>query len=83
VTSDGTATLHSYVISHRPAPGFAGDVPYVIAVVELPEGVRMMTNLVNVDPDPDRLPLDLPLRVVFQQRGAVSLPLFEPAGEAR
>jgi uncharacterized OB-fold protein len=79
VVSDGTATLHSYVISHRPAPGFADDVPYVIAVVELPEGVRMMTNLVGVDPEPAELPLDMPLRVVFEQRGEVCLPLFAPA----
>lgn len=78
VTSDGTATLYSYVISHRPAPGFAAEVPYVIAVVQLPEGVRMMTNIVGVDPDPDQLPLDLPLRVVFEKRGDVSVPLFEP-----
>jgi uncharacterized protein len=83
VTSDGTATLHSYVISHRPAPGFAGETPYVIAVVELPEGVRMMTNIVHVEPDPAQLPLDLPLRVVFERRGAVTLPMFEPAGTAR
>jgi uncharacterized protein len=82
-TSDGTATLHSYVISHRPAPGFAGETPYVIAVVELPEGVRMMTNLVHVEPDPDQLPLDLPLRVVFERRGGVVLPMFEPAGLGR
>lgn len=78
VASDGTATLHSYVISHRPAPGFAADVPYVIAVVQLPEGVRMMTNIVGVDPDPERLPLDMPLRVVFEKRGDVSVALFEP-----
>jgi uncharacterized OB-fold protein len=82
VVSDGTATLYSYVISHRPGPGFADEIPYVIAVVELPEGVRMMTNLVHVDPDPEKLPLDLPLRVVFEQRGEVYLPLFEPAGSA-
>lgn len=78
VASDGTATLYSYVISHRPAPGFAADVPYVIAVVQLPEGVRMMTNIVGVDPDPERLPLDMPLRVVFEKRGDVSVALFEP-----
>lgn len=53
----------------------------MIAVVELPEGVRMMTNLVHVDPEPDKLPLDMPLRVVFEHRGEVFVPLFEPAGE--
>lgn len=79
VTTQGTATLYSYVVNHRPAPGFAEDGPYVIAVVQLPEGVRMMSNLVNVDPDPEQLPLDLPLQVVFERRGSVWLPQFEPA----
>lgn len=82
VVSDGTATLHSYVISHRAGPGFAEEVPYVIAIVELPEGVRMMTNLVEVEADPEKLPLDMPLRVVFEPRGEVHLPLFAPAGSA-
>ena len=82
VVAAGTATLYSYVINHRPAPGFADDGPYVIAVVELPEGVRMMGNIVNAEPDPDRLPLDMPLRVVFEERGDEMLPQFEPALEA-
>jgi uncharacterized OB-fold protein len=82
VVSDGTATLYSYVISHRAAPGFADETPYVIAVVELPEGVRMMTNIVDVEPDPANLPLDMPLRVRFEPRGDVHVPLFAPAGGA-
>ena len=75
--ASGLATLHSYVISHRPAPGF--EVPYVIAVVELAEGPRMMTNLLDVEPDPDCLPLDMPLELVptaFSDE--VTLPLFRP-----
>jgi uncharacterized OB-fold protein len=82
VTATGRATLHSYVINHRPAPGFEDEAPYVIAIVELEEGVRMMSNLVGVPADPEHLPLDLPLRVVFEPRGDVRLPLFTPA-EAR
>jgi acetyl-CoA acetyltransferase/uncharacterized OB-fold protein len=78
VATSGRASLYSYVINHRPAPGWADEAPYVIAVVELDEGVRMMTNLVGVPPEPGHLPLDLPLRVVFRQRGEVWLPLFEP-----
>jgi uncharacterized OB-fold protein len=82
VTASGRATLHSYVINHRPAPGFEDEAPYVIAIVELEEGVRMMSNLAGVPADPEHLPLDLPLRVVFEPRGDVRLPLFTPA-EAR
>ena len=44
-TASGRATLYSYVINHRPARGFEDDAPYAIAVVELAEGPRMMTNI--------------------------------------
>ena len=81
MTASGRASLYSYVISHRPAPGFAGDGPYAIAVVELEEGVRMMTNIVHTEITPESLELDMPLRVVFEPRGDVHVPLFEPARE--
>ncbi len=82
-TASGDATLYSYVITHRPAPGFEDDAPYAIAVVQLAEGPRMMTNLVGVPNTPEQLVLDMPLRVTFEQRGEVSLPLFTPAGQVR
>lgn len=79
-TASGDATLYSYVINYRPAPGFEDDAPYAIAVVQLAEGPRMMTNLVGVPNTPEELVLDMPLRVTFERRGDVSLPLFTPAG---
>jgi len=79
-TASGRATLASYVISERAAPGFTA--PYVIAVVELAEGPRMMTNIVGVEPRPELLPLDLPLEVRFEDRGEVTVPVFAPAGAA-
>ncbi|MCA2223424.1 Zn-ribbon domain-containing OB-fold protein [Nonomuraea aurantiaca] len=82
VRASGRATLYSYVINHRPAPGFEDDGPYAIAVVELAEGVRMMTNIVGVEVVPENLPLDLSLRVVFERRGDVHVPLFEPTEAA-
>jgi uncharacterized OB-fold protein len=78
-TASGRATLYSYVINHRPAPGFEADAPYAIAVVQLAEGPRMMTNLVGVAPTPEALELDMELRVAFEQRGDVTLPVFTPA----
>jgi hypothetical protein len=73
----GRARLYSYVIHHRPAPGFRP--PYAIAVVELDEGPRMLTNLVDVEPTPEALPLDLPLQVVFERvSDEIALPLFRP-----
>ena len=74
VRASGRGTLHSYVINHRAAPGF--DAPYVIAVVELAEGPRLLTNLVDVAPDPDALPLDVAVEVVFEPVGDITLPLF-------
>jgi uncharacterized protein len=76
VRASGKGTLSSFVINHRAAPGFTA--PYVIAVVELDEGPRLLTNLVEVQPDPDALPLDLPVEVVFETVGDAALPVFRP-----
>ncbi len=75
--ASGRATLYSYIINHRPAPGF--EPPFVIAVVTLEEGPRMMTNIVECAPDPEALKLDMPLRVTFKPvADGISLPLFKP-----
>jgi uncharacterized OB-fold protein len=76
IRASGRGTLHSYVVTHRAAPGFTA--PYVIAVVELAEGPRLLTNLVDVEADPELLPIDLPVEVVFEPRGEVTLPMFRP-----
>ena len=76
--ASGRATLYSYVIHQRPAPGFVP--PYSIAVVQLEEGPRMMTNIVDVAQTPQALQLDMPLEVVFQRMSdEIHLPLFRPA----
>ena len=80
--ASGKATLYSYVINHRRHPAFDG--PYAIAVVELEEGPRMMTNIVESPQTPEALQLDMPLEVTFEQLSdKISLPLFRPAGDAR
>ena len=77
--ASGRATLYSYVINHRPRSDM-GKEPYSIAVVELAEGPRMMTNIVNCPQTPEALQLDMPLKVSFaRQTDDISLPLFEPA----
>jgi hypothetical protein len=81
-TASGDATLYSYVINHRPAPGFEAAAPYAIAVVQLAEGPRMMTSIVGVPNTPEALELDMPLRVRFEKRGEVTLPVFGPASAA-
>lgn len=80
-TASGDATLYSYSINHRPAPGFEDDAPYAIAVVELAEGPRMMTSIVGIPNTPEALELDMPLRVQFEKRGDVTIPVFGPANQ--
>jgi uncharacterized OB-fold protein len=78
VRASGRGSLYSYVISHRAAPGF--EAPYVIAVVQLHEGPRLLSNLVGVPPDPDMLRLDLALEVVYETIDEIALPVFRPRG---
>jgi hypothetical protein len=79
-TVSGKGKLHTYVISHRGFGPWGEDVPYVIAVVELDEGPRMMTNLVNVEPEPEKLPPDMALEIVYDDvTDEVTLPKFQPA----
>ena len=76
--ASGKATLYSYVIHHRPVPGFTP--PYAIAVVELEEGPRMMTNIVDCPQTPEALELDMKLVVKFEKLDdTITLPLFRPA----
>ena len=76
--ASGKAILDTYVIHHRPVPGFTP--PYAIAVVELSEGPRMMTNIVDCEQTPEALQLDMPLEVVFEPMDdTITLPLFRPA----
>jgi uncharacterized OB-fold protein len=76
--ASGKGKLYSYIIHHRPAPGFTP--PYSIAVVELAEGPRMMTNIVDCPQTPEALTLDMPLEVKFEKLdNKIALPLFRPA----
>jgi uncharacterized protein len=72
--ASGRGRLHSYVVSYLKAPGF--EPPYVLAVVELDEGPRLLTNIVDVVPTPDALPLDMVVTVAFAVLDDVVLPLF-------
>ena len=78
----GTGTLYTYTIARRPtSPDFAGEEPQVIAVVELDEGPRLTTTLVNVAED--AIKVGIRLRPVFDDvEGAeVTLLRYEPAGD--
>ena len=76
--ASGKATLYSYVINHRPARGFEADAPYAIAVVQLPEGVRMMGNVTGVGAEELRVGLALEAYAVEFEPG-LALPFWRPA----
>ncbi|HZR03096.1 MAG TPA: Zn-ribbon domain-containing OB-fold protein [Burkholderiales bacterium] len=77
--ASGRGKLYSYVIHHRPTPGFTP--PYAIAIVELDEGPRMMTNIVESPQTPEALQLDMALEVVFERMtDEITLPMFKPTG---
>jgi uncharacterized protein len=77
--ASGRGKLHTYVINHRAAKGFTA--PYVIAVVELDEGPRMLTNIVlDGIPLPETLEIDMPVEVLFKDiTETITLPRFRPA----
>jgi len=55
--------------------------PVVLAMVELEEGPRILTNLVGVAPDPKQIRCDMPVEVCFEKlTDQVSLPMFRPVG---
>ncbi|MBW2366761.1 MAG: Zn-ribbon domain-containing OB-fold protein [Deltaproteobacteria bacterium] len=56
---------------------FAGDLPYVLAYVDLEEGIRMMTRIVECDPEAVAIGMDV--EVVFEAvTEDITLPLFRP-----
>ena len=82
IKASGKATLYTYGIVHRSLhPGFAEEVPFVTAIVELEEGPRMPTNIVGVeDPTPDKLPIGVSLQVAFEDiTDTIALPKFRLA----
>jgi uncharacterized OB-fold protein len=77
-TATGRGTVHTYTVvrSHWAEP-FASLVPFTLAIVELDEGPRMMTNLTGIAPDDVRI--DLPVELDPVPAGDVTLPFFKPA----
>lgn len=76
--ASGRGTLYSYVINHLAPRDWP--TPYSIAVVELEEGPRIMSNIVGCPQTPEALVIDMPLQVVFEALNEqITLPFFKPA----
>ncbi len=79
IQSPGTGTLYSYTIVHvSPLPEFQDKTPYIYALVELDEGVRLATNL--IDCPLDKVQIGMPLKLVCTKRAGRNLPVFKPQG---
>jgi uncharacterized protein len=77
----GTGRVYSYAVLHHPrSPKFA--YPLVTALVELDEGVRLVTNLVGIEPAEVRI--GMPVQVTFVPTDReMSIPVFGPVEAGR
>lgn len=76
--ASGKGTLHSYVINDLGAPG--REPPFAIAIIQLKEGPRMMSNILECAQTPEALKLDMPLEVIFEKiSDEITLPQFRAA----
>lgn len=80
--ASGRGTVYSYSVVHRaPGPAFRDDAPYAVLLVELEEGPRMISSLVEADPASVAIGMAVEL-VCERVSDEVVLPRFRPAGAA-
>jgi uncharacterized OB-fold protein len=79
VRASGRGTVYTFTVTYQnQAPGYRDALPYVLAMVELAEGVRLMTNVVECAPETVRV--GMPVEVVFEDvTPEITLPKFRPA----
>lgn len=76
-TASGAARLVSWVVYHHGYHEYyATRLPYNVAVVELAEGPRLISNVIDAE---QPLAIDMPLRLVIQREAGVALARFKPA----
>lgn len=76
----GKGTVYTFTATHQnQAAGFRDELPYVMAYVELDEGVRMLSNIIGCAAD--TVHIGMRVEVVFEDATSdVTLPKFRPAG---
>ncbi|MDZ7830157.1 MAG: Zn-ribbon domain-containing OB-fold protein [Desulfobacterales bacterium] len=77
--SSGKGTVYSYTVVENNAPSFFQDeMPFVVALIRLQEGVQMMSNIVSCEPS--EVYCDMPVEVTFDKVSEeFTLPKFRPA----
>ncbi len=83
VQSKGKGKIYSWIVVHPPVlPAFADKVPYNVILVELEEGTRIVSSL--VDCPNEKIAIGMPVEVVFEKlTEEITLPKFRPAIGAR
>jgi uncharacterized OB-fold protein len=83
--SKGEGTLYTYSVHYiGPSKAYKGDPPHTVALVDLDEGVRVMTNIVKDEEgfpsiDPEDVKIGMRVRVVFHDAtDQITLPKFTP-----
>ncbi|HEU5382754.1 MAG TPA: Zn-ribbon domain-containing OB-fold protein [Ktedonobacteraceae bacterium] len=75
IVATGRGTIYTYTVAHQAFGLFASEVPFVVALVELEEGVRMMTRI--IDAPRERIAIGAPVHVTFTPVNEnVTLPYF-------
>ncbi len=79
VPSAGRGRVYTFTVTHRTqARGFRDELPYVLAWIELDEGVQVMSNIVGVDVA--KVSIGMPVRVTFDDvKEGFSIPKFTAA----
>jgi uncharacterized OB-fold protein len=72
-------TLWGWTAVTVPPAGYEGELPYGFGVVELPEGIRLITRL--TEPDPDRLAFGQAMELQWESPGTTYGWAFAPAAE--
>lgn len=76
--SSGRGEVHTFTVIHQnQLPAFAGAVPYVLAYVHLPEGPRLLANIVGCAPD--AVEIGMAVEAEFVPTGEFAVPRFRPA----
>jgi uncharacterized protein len=81
INASGKGTVFTYTVVESNAPStFIADMPFVIAIVKLAEGVQMLSNIVGCKPEDVRC--DMPVEVVFEKLNEeFTLPKFRPVSK--
>ncbi len=76
--ASGRGKVHTFTVIHQQGmPGWREETPYIAAIIDLEEGVRMTSNVIGCDPAD--VNIDMPVQVEFVDERALVLPRFRPA----